>query len=202
MWPDTPAIIKKHMLERFGMTDDGAQNLTFSGTLDADGNAILNIPVGAATGHPVEYDQYIAGLAAQDEIDELADVSIVAIGNNEILQWDDPASKWQNKTLTEAGIHSLYMPVTEIDDGDSPYTALSTDEIISCDTSVGAIQVDLPAILGRKGRPYYIKNKAGGANNVTVDADGAETIDGALTQVFGAGTNLLIAPDSTEWLIL
>lgn len=94
------------------------------------------------------------------------------------------------------------LPVTEIDDGDSPYTVLATDEVIVCDTTSGAITVDLLAISGIAGLPLYIKNKAGGANNVTADGNGGETIDAELTQVFGPGTCLFIVPDSTEWVIL
>lgn len=40
-------------------------------------------------------------------LDELHDVLVTDIGDGEVLQWDEGASVWANKTLTEAGIASI-----------------------------------------------------------------------------------------------
>ncbi|RYD67677.1 MAG: hypothetical protein EOP58_02520 [Sphingomonadales bacterium] len=61
-------------------------------------------------------------------------------------------------------------------------TATATDYTIRCDATSAAITVNLPAAGSCPGRIYVIK-KTDNVNNVTVDPDGAETIDGAATQV-------------------
>jgi len=70
--------------------------------------------------------------------------------------------------------------VTHIDDGDSPYTALSSDEVVFCDTDGGVITFNLPA--GVEGTHYKIINCGSSGNDITVDGNGAEEIYGELTQ--------------------
>lgn len=65
-----------------------------------------------------------------------------------------------------------------ITNSNSPYTVLSTDEIIVCDTDTGAVEVDLP--VATNGRHLKIINSGSSNNNVTVDPNGTE-------QLFGAG---------------
>mgnify|MGYP003677633426 FL=1 len=94
-------------------------------------------------------------------------------------------------------------PVTEITNANSPYTVQTRDHSIVCDCSAGAIVVNLPAVSGELGRNLRFKKKDASANSVTVDGSGAETIDGAATQVLAAQWNqLAIFPDSTQWLIV
>lgn len=59
------------------------------------------------------------------------------------------------------------------------YAASDTDKTINC--TAGTFTVTLPTAVGITGREYFIKNT--GAGVITVDADGSETIDGALTFV-------------------
>ena len=66
---------------------------------------------------------------------------------------------------------------TLIDDGDSPYTILPTDDVLFCNTSSGAITVNLPA--GTGGQHFVIKNAGTSGNDVTVDPDGTEELYGA-----------------------
>lgn len=73
---------------------------------------------------------------------------------------------------------------TRIDDGDSPYTVLVTDEIILADTDGGVITVNLPA--GVDGTHYRISNTGSSGNDVTVDPNGAE-------QLFGGGAGVSFA---------
>lgn len=65
------------------------------------------------------------------------------------------------------------MPVTYIDNGDSPYTVLDTDVCIVADSSLGTITVRLPNI-PFQGRVFFIKDIAGSsaANNITVTTVG------------------------------
>lgn len=81
-----------------------------------------------------------------------------------------------------AAITSAY---TAIDNTDSPYTVLSTDYFISCDSTAGAITVRLPNAPAT-GRSFIIKDRTGqaAANNITVTTvGGVVNIDGAATFV-------------------
>ncbi len=62
---------------------------------------------------------------------------------------------------------------TLIDDTDSPYTVLATDEIIFVDTDTAAVTVNLPA---GDGQHYRIVNTGSSGNDVTVDPDGTEEL--------------------------
>lgn len=81
--------------------------------------------------------------------------------------------------------------------------ALSTDYTILVDASGGAVTVTLPAVSASSG--LFLTTKAidisGGV--VTIDGAGAETIDGATTQVISAQyDSLTIHCDGTEWWII
>jgi hypothetical protein len=70
----------------------------------------------------------------------------------------------------------LSLAITEIDDTDSPYTVLDTDDIIRVDTTAGDVTINLPVLSTMANKVFTIKNIGTGV--VTLDASGAETIDG------------------------
>lgn len=71
------------------------------------------------------------------------------------------------------------------------------------DATSGAVTVTLPAALGCTRRIYNIKKIDASANTVTIDANAAETIDGALTQVLTAQwQSITIQSDGTNWYII
>ena len=91
---------------------------------------------------------------------------------------------------------------TSIVVGDSPYTITEDDHFIIADASGGAITVNLPPAADVPGREYVIK-KIDATANVTIDGDGAETIDGAATVVLtGQYDTVQIRSDGTEWWIV
>lgn len=63
------------------------------------------------------------------------------------------------------------------------YAVLSTDGLVRGDATAGSITLTLPTAVGNGGKILYLKKIDSSANTVTVDGSGAETIDGALTQV-------------------
>lgn len=65
---------------------------------------------------------------------------------------------------------------TQLDHTGSPYTALSTDEVIFLNTDTAVITVTLPA--GVDGKSYSIKNCGSSGFAVTVTPDGAENLFG------------------------
>ena len=100
---------------------------------------------------------------------------------------------WQN-----AGVLSF----VNIDNTDSPYTAAGAVVII-CDTTGGAITVNLPAAASSAGVIYRIKKISASANNVTVDGNGGETIDDALTvDITAQYESIDVFCDGVEWWIL
>jgi hypothetical protein len=83
------------------------------------------------------------------------------------------------------------------------YVATAEDFTLLCDATGGAFSVTLPAAASSTGRTYFIKKTDASANAVTIDANGAETIDGATTllledQYEGA----LIRCNGTAWSVV
>ena len=76
--------------------------------------------------------------------------------------------------------------------------------MILADTSSNAITINLPAAATNSGRIIYIKDKGGnaGTNNITIDPDGSETIDGGSTVAINSNYgSMLILCDGTRWHI-
>lgn len=83
------------------------------------------------------------------------------------------------------------------------YTATDSDELILADATGGAFTVALPTAVGRVGKIFRVKKTDAVANNVTVDGDGSETIDGATTQVITTQYDTVpCVSDGTEWWII
>ena len=79
---------------------------------------------------------------------------------------------------------------------------VSGDYLIIADATAGAITLTLPPVALVPGRIYVFKRINSGANTVTVDAYGSETIDGALTHVLSPQWNsITIISDGTAWYI-
>jgi hypothetical protein len=82
------------------------------------------------------------------------------------------------------------------------YTIGVNDHIILCDPASDAFTVTLPAVAGNAGREYVIKHSSDSVNDVTVDGDGVEVIDGAETQVLSARASITIVCDGSAWHII
>lgn len=71
------------------------------------------------------------------------------------------------------------------------------------DAAGAARTITLPTAASAKWRKYIIKKTDASANTVTIDGDGAETIDGAATQVLAAQYDFIeIQSDGTQWWIV
>jgi hypothetical protein len=95
-----------------------------------------------------------------------------------------------NGSISGIGFKQAYVTKT------GAYTATNDDYVIDCTS--GTFTVTLPASSGRTGRILIIKNS--GAGTITVDGNGAETIDGAATVTLAVqyGT-IQIMSDGTNW---
>jgi len=84
------------------------------------------------------------------------------------------------------------------------YSSLGED-LIYVDTSGGAVTITLSTADALKGKQIRIKDSAGSAttNNITIDTQGAELIDGAATYVMSANYEFLeLACNGTNWFIV
>lgn len=109
------------------------------------------------------------------------------------------ASSPQFVGLTLTG--SLTAKLTTITNADTPYTIGATVNLI-CDTSSGLITVNLPASSGISGRTYRIKNSGSSGNNVTLDGNASETIDGSTTLTLIDAEAATIVNDGSNWHIM
>jgi hypothetical protein len=98
-----------------------------------------------------------------------------------------------NGSISGIGFKQAYVTKT------GAYTATDADYVIDCTS--GTFTVTLPASSGRTGRILIIKNS--GAGTITVDGNGAETIDGAATYSLAVQyATIQIISDGTNWKII
>jgi len=90
------------------------------------------------------------------------------------------------------------------------YTSISTNttldathNVVDVDASSAAITITLPTAVGINGREYVIRKLDSSANAVTVDGNGAETINGAATKALSTQFETVhIMSDGANWIIL
>lgn len=74
--------------------------------------------------------------------------------------------------------------------------------VVLCDASSGSLTITLPAAATKVGL-YYIKKIDSSGNTVTIDGNGSETIDDALTVVISIQyESKTLAPDGSNWYII
>jgi hypothetical protein len=83
------------------------------------------------------------------------------------------------------------------------YTLVAADELVSCDSSGGAFTLTLPTAVGLTGRVFTLKKTDSSFNAVTIDGNGTETIDGALTKKLSTQNEMIrIVSNGSNWLII
>jgi hypothetical protein len=90
------------------------------------------------------------------------------------------------------------------------YTSISTNttldathNVVDVDASSAAITITLPTAVGINGREYVIRKLDSSANAVTVDGNGAETVNGAATKALSTQYETVhIMSDGANWIIL
>jgi hypothetical protein len=88
---------------------------------------------------------------------------------------------------------------------DVPYTVHQNEGIIVYTSLTTGRTVTLPSAVGIRGKEYIIKDGTGtaGANNITIDGAGAETIDGALTKVISTNWgSVRIKSNGIGWITI
>ena len=80
-------------------------------------------------------------------------------------------------------------------------TLNSTHNVVLCNT--GAYTVTLPAAASNTGRTYYLKNIDAEGDDITIDGNSSETIDGSATYILTAYLqNIKIICDGSNWYII
>lgn len=78
------------------------------------------------------------------------------------------------------------------------YTVLNTDKIIQ--STASGVTITLPTAVGNTGRTYYVNNASSG--DITLDANGTETINAELTQIIPQSSTIQIFSDGSNWWII
>src|SRR5262249_19783209 len=82
------------------------------------------------------------------------------------------------------------------------YTATENDEFIACDATGGAITINLPACATTRVGKRYVVKKVDNSNNVVLDGNASETIDGATTKTLSSQWAVMtIVNTGSAWLI-
>ena len=101
-------------------------------------------------------------------------------------------------TLHVAG--TMALPITT---KTATYTASATDYTLICNNTSGAITINLPAASGCSGRVYVVKKISGALNNVVIDGNASETIDGSTTRTLTLQyESVMIQSNGTSWFVL
>ncbi len=99
-------------------------------------------------------------------------------------------------TITSGG------SITVIDDDGISYP-LTTSAIFLADASGGAFTIDLPTAISMAGKTLTIKKIDAVANTITLDGNGSETIDDAITQdIASQYDSVTMVSDGTGWYII
>lgn len=114
----------------------------------------------------------------------------------EVLTVSGGLPSWATVSITPTA------PVTKTN-ADSPYTALTTNETILLDTSLGAITVNLYAASGNAGKRLRLKKTTSDTNLVTIDGNVSETIDGGTTLILADQYEMVeIECDGSNWHVI
>lgn len=84
------------------------------------------------------------------------------------------------------------------------YTVLAADCVVAVTDTAAPRTITLPALTGNTGRILIIKDASGGAatNNITIAANGAETIDGVANKILNANrASVMLVGDVGGWMI-
>jgi hypothetical protein len=82
-------------------------------------------------------------------------------------------------------------------------TITAADYTFACDATAAGFTVTLPAAATNTGRIFNIKKVDSSVNAVTIDGNGAETIDGAATlAITTQWTSIKVQCTGTEWIVI
>jgi len=124
-------------------------------------------------------------------------------GTNERMRIDGTGKVGIGNTSPNSTFHVTGSTAFSSTTKTANYTATASDYSIICNNTSGAITISLPAASGCTGRTYVVKKVSAALNNVVIDPNGSETIDGAATRTLALQyESVLIQSDGSNWVIL
>lgn len=113
------------------------------------------------------------------------------------LKTNGTTASWQTVPAGSGGYSVTTVTIASVSPADT-----SGEVIILCNYSAGGVLVNLPTAVGNTAK-FTIKKIDSSANQVTVDGNGSETIDGDLTQIIQyQWTSIVIVSDGANWFII
>lgn len=108
-----------------------------------------------------------------------------------------PSGGWATSITTTDALYKAIRTIT------ASGSVATTDSTILCDASSGALTLNLPGASAANKRVLHIKKVDASGNAVTIDANGSETIDGAMTTALSAQwESVTLQSDGSAWFIL
>jgi len=97
----------------------------------------------------------------------------------------------------------MRLDATSVVYADTPYEVTVNDGLLLVNAGDGNVTIDLYTAGSNDGAVVTVKRTDGSTNTVTVDGNGAETIDGRLTWALSQQyASLTIVSDGTNWLVV
>jgi len=174
----------------------GTPTLGTAAALDVGTSALNVVQLNGSAQLPAVDGSLLTGVVATVALNDITDVTITTPADRQVLTYDSATSEWINlgigqPTVTSASVSGSYSITT--------YTGV---EEIFLLTTTAATTVSLPsAATVTSGFKYHIKNL--GSFALTIDPNGAQTIDGASTFVISIQyAAISIVSDGANWFVI
>lgn len=106
-------------------------------------------------------------------------------------------------TVTKAKMASGATANLTVTSKTANYTVLTTDQVNFGDATSGAFTYTLPTAVGNSGLELFFKKTDSSTNAITLDGNGSETIDGALTiKLHTKNQFVKLVSNNSNWLIV
>lgn len=131
---------------------------------------------------------------------EVAQIAGLTPSNDDILQ--RKSGEWMSRTIEQLKADLLDTVVSKTV-SDSPYSILTSDQIILVSASGGNTTVTLPTAVGVSGKKYSIKRTDSSANTLTIGTTSSQTIDGDTSYLLVAQYDTItVVSDGANWHII
>lgn len=133
-------------------------------------------------------------VSVRDNLGRLRNIGVVEVG-------PDPPN--------DPTVGTLWLDTDATETPTVAHTTITTSTLLTsahtrvkCNAAAGAIVVSLPPVAARFGESFEIRKNDSSDNAVTIDPDGAETINGDATLVlYRKDESVTISCDATEWSV-
>ena len=174
----------------------GTPTLGTAAALDVGTSALNVVQLNGSAQLPAVDGSLLTGVVATVALNDITDVTITSAADRQVLTYDSATSEWINLAIDKSTVTSASVS------GSYSITTYSGAEEIFLLTTTAATTVSLPsAATVTSGFKYHIKNL--GSFALTIDPNGAQTIDGASTFVISIQyAAISIVSDGANWFVI